>query len=122
MGYRELIKKIQHDAGFSDAESEEALDLMVESLAERLPDDELKDFASQLPSELKEVALSTPMEAREDRQLDIIEEFMEKEQISEDHAKKQVLSAWSALKSFIAEGEIDHIKSQLPASAAEILY
>jgi uncharacterized protein (DUF2267 family) len=122
MNYRELIKKVQHDSGFSDAESEQALDMMVESLAERLTDDELKDFASQLPSELKNLAMSTAMESREARHMDMVEEFMEKEMISEDHAKKQILSAWTALKSFITEGQIKHIKAQLPSNTVALLY
>jgi uncharacterized protein (DUF2267 family) len=121
MGYRELIKKIQHDSGFSDAESELSLDLMVESLAERLTDDELKDFASQLPSELQERAMATAMEGREIRHMDIVEEFMAKEQIDESHAKKQVLTAWEALKSFISEGQINHIRTQLTPQTAAIL-
>lgn len=122
MGYRELIKKIQHDSGFSDEESETALDTLVESLAERLTDEELGNFASQLPSELQIIAIATPMEERADRQLGIVEEFMIKERISEAHATKQVLSAWAALKSFISEGQIRHLKAQLSPAVASILY
>lgn len=121
MGYRELIKKIQHDAGFSDAESKAALDQMVESIAERLTDGERKDFASQLPAELQTIALASA-ESRQERHEDIIHEFMEKEGIDEARAKKQVMTAWSALKSFITEGEIRHIKSQLPDNVAAQLY
>lgn len=122
MGYREIIKKIQHESGFSDSESEVALDTLVESLAERMTDDELRKFASQLPQELKDVAMSTPMEDREERHADIVAEFMIKEQISEDHAKKQILSAWAALKSFISEGQISHIRAQLAPVSAQVLY
>jgi len=122
MRYREIIKKIQHDSGFSDAESEIALDTLVESLAERMTDEELRKFVSQLPQELKNIALTTPMEDREERHMDIVAEFMIKEQISEDHAKKQVLSAWAALKSFISEGQISHIRAQLSPVSARILY
>jgi len=122
MKYRELIKKIQHDTGFSDQESETAIDTLVESLAERLTDEELGNFASQLPSELQTIAMTTPMEDRHERHMSLVEEFMIKEQISEEHAKKQVLSAWAALKSFISEGEINHIKSQLSPASAQILY
>lgn len=122
MGYRELIKKIQHDSGFSDQESEVALDTMVETLAERLTDDELEKFASQLPTELQEIAMVTMMVDRDERHMGIVEEFMVREQISEDHAKKQVLSAWGALKSFISEGQINHLKAQLSPHAAGILY
>jgi uncharacterized protein (DUF2267 family) len=121
MGYRELIKKIQHDAGFSDTESQQALDQMVESIAERLEDGERKDFASQLPAELQDIALSV-MPTQEDRRKDIIQEIMEKEDTKQDHAKKQVLTAWTALKSFMTDGQVRHIKSQLPSQAARLLY
>lgn len=122
MKYREIIKKIQHDSGFSDEESETAIDTLVESLAERMTDEELRKFASQLPEELKNIAVITPMEDRDERHMDIVAEFMIKEQISEDHAKKQVLSAWAALKSFVSEGQISHIRAQLSPVSAEILY
>lgn len=122
MGYRELIKKIQHDSGFSDAESKEALDRMVESLSERLQEGERKDFASQLPVELQDIALSVQMPSKEERHQDIIREFMDKEGIEEDHAKKQVMTAWAALKSFMTDGQLRHIKAQLTKHNADMLY
>lgn len=122
MGYRELIHTVQKNAGFSDSEAVEILDMMVESIAERLEEGERKDFAGQLPAELQEVALNADIASREDRRQDIIQEFMEKERIPENHAKKQVLTAWEALKSIITEGQIKHIKSQMPDRVAAILY
>lgn len=93
---------------------------MVESLSERLTDGERKDFASQLPRELKEIALSTSMASRP--RIGIVEELMEKESIREDHAKKQVLSAWRALKDTVSPGEINDIRAQLPGATAALLY
>lgn len=122
MKYREIVKKIQHDSGFSDIESEDALDLMVEVIAERLEEGGRKNFASQLPIELQEIALSTEMGEKEERHAGIVEEFMARELISEDRAKKQVMSAWGALKSFISEGEIRRIKAQLTDHVAAVLY
>jgi uncharacterized protein (DUF2267 family) len=122
MGYRELVHKMQQKTGFSDAESAEALTIMVEGIAERLEEGERQDFASQLPAELQDVALSVHMPERRERKVDLVHEFMEKEDIDESRAKKQVLSAWETLKSFISEGQINHIKAQLPASAAAMLY
>lgn len=121
MKYRELIKKIQHDSGFSDQESRDALQMLIESIAVRLTEGERKDFASQLPEELEDLALSvrpTPENNRDG----LIEQFMEIEGIEEDHAKKQVLSAWQALKAAITPGQIDHIKTQLPDRVAEQLH
>jgi uncharacterized protein (DUF2267 family) len=122
MGFRELIKKVQLASGFSDSESQEALELMVESLAERLNEGERKDFASQLPTELKAIALSAdPLEAGlYDK--NILSEFMERENIEEDHAKKQILSAWKALKEALSEGEINDIRAQLPNATVAFLH
>ncbi len=122
MGYQELIHRMKLKAGFSESEAEEALDLMVESIAERLEDGERKDFASQLPAELQEVALGTEMASDAERHQDLIHEFMDRENVEEDYAKRQVSSAWDALKSFITEGQIQHIKAQLPAPAAYMLH
>jgi uncharacterized protein (DUF2267 family) len=121
MGFRELIKKVQDYSGFSDAESKDALQHMVESLAVHLTEGERKDFASQLPSELKDIALSVHADERNSRQ-DIIEQFMENQHIPEDRAKKQILSAWHALKDAISGGEIDHIRAQLPNKTVAFLH
>jgi uncharacterized protein (DUF2267 family) len=116
--YRELIHKMQQRTGFSDAEAEDALDLMVEGIAERLTDEERTDFASQLPADLQDIALGAHMTERKAREQDLIHEFMEKERIEEARAKKQVMGAWEILKSLISDGQLRHIKSQMPDHVA----
>jgi uncharacterized protein (DUF2267 family) len=113
---------MQQKTGFSDTEAEDALDLMVESLAERLTDEERENFASQLPPELQDIALGAHIADRHERNQDLINEFMKKEGIEEDRAKKQVLGAWETLKSLITEGQIRHLQSQLPGRVAAVLY
>lgn len=121
MTYRELIKKVQLYSGFSDQESENALVLFVKNLGARLTPDEQKDFASQLPAELKEAALTT--ETSRVKTADaFIQLFCLEENIDEKHAKKQVMSAWRAIKDTVSEGEIQDIKSQLPRDLAAQLY
>jgi uncharacterized protein (DUF2267 family) len=121
MKFREMVKKVQLDSGFSDSESQDALELMVESLAERLTEDERKDFAAQLPHELKEIALAAQPIPREDKK-HIIEEFMGRENIGESRAKKQILCAWKAIKEAISDGEIRDMKAQLPDSMTAFLH
>ncbi|HXR49959.1 MAG TPA: DUF2267 domain-containing protein [Verrucomicrobiae bacterium] len=121
MGFRELIKKVQVYSGFSDAESKDALEMMVESLAVHLDDGERKDFASQLPQELQDIALAvypTPENSRQD----ILDQFMEVERIDEGRAKKQIYAAWKALQEAVSEGEMDHIRAQLPNSTVAFLH
>ena len=121
MGFRELIKIVQLDSGFSDTESKDALEMMVESLAVHLDEGERKDFASQLPSELQDIALSV-MPTEETAHQDIIQQFMEMEDIEEPHAKKQIVAAWLALKEAISEGQIRHILAQLPNNMVAMLH
>ncbi len=121
MGFREMIKKVQLYSGFSDEESKDALELMVESLAVHLTEGERKDFASQLPQELKDMALSVNATEENSRE-DILQQFMEIEDIDEGRAKKQILSAWKTLKAALSEGEINHIRAQLPNATVAFLH
>lgn len=120
MGFRELIKEVQLESGFSDAESKDALEMMVESLAVHLDDGERKDFASQLPEPLQDIALAV-MPTEQTAQQNILQQFMEQEGIEESRAKKQILAAWSAIKQAVSDGEIRHIKSQLSTQNAALL-
>lgn len=112
MKFRELVKRVQLYSGFSDQESQEALEMMVESLAAHLKEDERKDFAAQLPDELQDIALSTDFS--DESSTDIVEHFMQLHEIEEPRAKKQISSSWKALKDAISEGLVRHIRSQLP--------
>jgi uncharacterized protein (DUF2267 family) len=120
MKYRELIKRVQHDSGFSDAESQDALQLMVEALAVRLTEGERKDFASQLPAELKGIAL-TVQPTEENRKVDMLEQFMVLQGINEKHAMKQIKVTWHVLKKAISPGEVEDIKAQLNTKTVALL-
>ena len=122
MGFRELIKKVQTYSGFSDAESKDALECMVENLAIRLDEGERKDFASQLPQELQDIALSVIPTEENTKQEDIVAQFMDLQGLDEPHAQKQIMAAWKALKEAITPGEIDDIRSQLPNAMVSYLY
>lgn len=113
MKYRELIKRVQHYSGFSDAESKDALDGTVATIAVRLTEGERKDFASQLPEELKDLAMAVyPTEAMLKK--DILSQFAAEQGVDKDRAKKQLLSSWKAIKDAISSGEIRHVREQLP--------
>jgi uncharacterized protein (DUF2267 family) len=121
MGFREMVKKVQSYSGFSDSESQDALEMMVESLAVRLNEGERKDFASQLPEQLQDIALSV-LPTEEHMRKDIVQEFMDNEAIDEGRAKKQIFASWRALKDAISAGQIRHIQAQLPKSAVMMLH
>lgn len=121
MGFREMIKRVQYYSGFSDKESKEALEQMVESLAVHLTEGERKDFASQLPEELSDIALSV-FPTKETARQDILEQFMQMQHIEENRAKKQIHAAWETLKDAISPGEIEDIRAQLPNKTVAFLH
>lgn len=120
MTYRELIKKVQQYSGFSDSESEQSLKLVVEKLSTRLAPDEREDFASQLPAELQDVALSSEETASYTLE-EMYEELAELEGTNESRVETQVKAVWRALKDTISSGQIAHIRNQLPKDVASEL-
>ncbi len=120
MGYRELIKKVQIYSGFSDNESKDALDCLVETLAVRLDEEERKGFASQLPEELQDMALAV-YPSEENTSKDFLLQFMELQHVKKPRAKKQILSAWQALKDSVSRGEIERVRSNLPKRLNRLL-
>lgn len=114
MKYRELIKTVQHYSGFTDDESKDALDGVVAAIAVHLPEGERKEFASQLPEELEDLALAV-YPTLETSQQDILEQFIEIQEVDEPRARQQLLSAWQALCDILSSSLIDHIRAQLPS-------
>ena len=121
MKYRELIKTVQEYSGFSDEESKDALDGTVAVLAVHLTEGQRWNFASQLPQELKALALAV-YTTDENSHQDLFEQFMEVQEVDAPRAKKQLLSAWEALKDTLSSGLIDHIRAQLNARTVRLLH
>lgn len=122
MGFRELILKVQQYSGFSDAESKDALECMVENLAVRLDEHDRKDFANQLPEELQNIALTVISTEENTKQEDIVVRFMELQGVDEPRAKMQIMAAWNALRQAIAPSELDDMRAHLPRAMASFLY
>lgn len=120
MKYRELVKKVQRYSWLSDAESRQALEHTVESLAGQLSQRGRCDFARHLPPELQYVALSVTLCDKPIRK-DILRYFREKYGLDETHAKKQLIASWYALKGVVMQEEVKDISTQLPHSTMAIL-
>lgn len=121
MGYREMIKQVQQKSGFSDAEAKDALEATVECLAVHLTEGERKDFASQLPQQLKDIALSV-YATEENASQDLFQQFIQNQQVEPEQAKRQLLAAWETIKEAISPGEIDDIRAQLPNRTVALLH
>lgn len=120
MQYPELIEKVQNYSGFTRDESEDALQVVVESLSVHLTEPERKDFASQLPERLQAIALSVyPTEANSKQE--ILLQVMYLQKVDQIKARRQVEAAWKAIKEAVSDGQIKHIKAQLPKTTLSYL-
>ena len=120
MNLRELIKNVQQRTGFSDDESKDALQMMVEALAVRLNERERLSFAAELLEELQDLALAV-YPTHENSSMDIVKQFMEMEHIEANRALQQIQAAWQALKDVLSSSKLNHLRSQLPSSLVAYL-
>lgn len=106
MSYDELVDKVKRHSGLSEPESKDALEMLVESLSVHLPERERLLFAQYLPERLQVLALSVMPTVQNSRQ-DIVSQFMMIQKISRSRAKRQIKSAWQALKDTIKSAEFE---------------
>lgn len=120
MKYHDLIHKVKSYSGVSLAEAKDALDCMVEVLAVHLADRERRNFASRLPEELQNMALAV-LPTEQNARADIFAQYMANMHVKEPRARREMQAAWRALKETVGNGEIEHIRSQLPHRTMALL-
>ncbi|MGB4795690.1 MAG: DUF2267 domain-containing protein [Candidatus Saccharimonadales bacterium] len=119
MKYHALITKIKHIAGARDDESQDALELVVENVAVHLTDRTRRDFAAQLPDELQTAAMMVPTASVADD--DIIEQYMDIEDVDEHRARDYLRAAWQAICELFDREAVEDITSELPRTMVAVL-
>jgi uncharacterized protein (DUF2267 family) len=90
------------------------------ALEQRLPFDEMKDLASQLPSNLRELLASCedepgpPPLPREIGQAEFLAKVARALQIGPDQVETYVRAVFRLLAETVSEGEIEHVIHLLP--------
>lgn len=116
MKYHSLIRKIKHLAQAHEDESQDALEVVVENIAIHLDDVSRRDFASRLPEELRTAAMMVPTASIMDD--DIIEQFLDIEDVDEGRARQFIQAAWEALSELFDTDALKDIVRQLPRRTA----
>ena len=117
MKYDEFIKEVQNRGHMeSREEAENATKATLETLAERLVGGEPKDLASQLPAEIAEYL---GYEGEQDPNPFSLDEFFERvnekdPSVDKPRAVYYARVVIAVLQDAVTQGEIDHIRSQLP--------
>jgi len=121
--FHEFTAELQEDLGLDDPERAlSAFEAVTSALVRRLTPGEAVDFASQLPSMLKEKLLDLP--AGPD--LGITRESIENDVarslgLDRGSAADLVRQVGATLGHFVDERELEHVREQLPKAMKEIL-
>ncbi len=119
MKYHALIKKIKNLSHAHDDESQDALELVVENVAVHLSDRTRRGFAARLPQELQGAAMMVPTAGRIDE--DIIEQYMDLEDVDENRAREFLRAAWQAVCELFDRDSMRDITAELPRRMVAVL-
>ena len=120
MKYTDLIRKIKNVSGAREDESKDALEVVVEHIATNLTDYTRKGFAARLPKELQDAAQTEPTMATIDE--DIVDQYMDIDDIDEHHARQTLRAAWLALTEQFDPESVEDITAELPPRVKTVLY
>lgn len=119
MKYHTLVHKIRHMSQAREDESQDALEVVVENIAMNLSDKTRRGFAARLPEELQTAAMMMPTASSiED---DIIELYMDLEDVDEHRAKSYLRAAWEAICELFDGDSVRDITSELPHGIVSVL-
>ncbi len=118
MKYHSLIKKIHRIAGAREDESQDALELVVENVAVHLTDHTRRGFAAKLPRELQSAAMMVPTAGATD---DIIEQYMDLDDVDEHRARDYLRAAWQTICELFDRESVQDITAELPHTMVAVL-
>lgn len=99
--------------------SHDALEVVVENVAVHLNDTARQSFAAKLPEELHTAATMVPTASNIDE--DIIEQFMELEDVTEHQARTYLQAAWQTVCELFDHESLAYITSSLPHRLIAVL-
>ncbi len=124
MRHDEFLVKVGEHGGPTDRDhADRATRVVLEDLGKRLQGNEPRDLAAQLPAELQEPLLRHVGAAETD---DDVDAFLRRVAEHEGHgcdpeqAREHTRAVLSTMASFVSDGEIADLRSQLPAGFAPL--
>lgn len=125
MNHNEFVTRVRQTASTLETnnQAEIVTRTVMSALGQRLGDNEASDLAAQLPPELKDTLIGAQDGGGP---VDDLDDFLRRVANHEgvgttpDEALDHTRAVFSTLATFVSGGEIDDLKSQLPASFAQL--
>ncbi len=120
MKYHDMLAYASTVTGTDNARAEKITRAFLETLGARLPNDEAKDLAAQLPVELKESLHPTAPEVDKLSKDEFLIRFARAADLSNDQAPQMAQAIWQTLGQSVSGGELDEIRGILPRDLAAV--
>lgn len=120
MKYHDMLAYASTVTGTDNARAEKITRAFLETLGARLPNDEAKDLAAQLPVELKESLHPTAPEVDKLTKDEFLTRFARSADLSNEQAPTMAQAVWQTLEQSVSAGELDEIRGILPRDLAAV--
>ena len=124
MNYGEFVNTVTDRGGPNDRETaQQVTRIVLADLGQRLTGDEAQNLADQLPEELKSPVIE---HVAAEPVVDDADDFLRRvashlgEGVDPEQARPYVRAVFTTLASTVSAGEIDDVRSQLPAGFAPL--
>lgn len=121
MKYHDMLAYVSTATGMDHGRADKVIRGFLETLGARLPNDEAKDLAAQLPEELKETLHPTAPEVEKVSPDEFLTRFARSADLSNEQAPDMAKAVWQALEQSVSKGELDDVRNVLPEDLVPIL-
>jgi uncharacterized protein (DUF2267 family) len=118
MKYHEMLGYVSTTTGADKARAEKITRAFLETLGQRLPNDEARHLAAQLPEELKDTLHPTTPDVKKLTADEFLNRFARLADLSSEQASDMAKAVWQALEESVSAGELDDVRATLPEDVA----
>ncbi len=118
MKYHEMLSYVSTTTGADKAIAEKITRAFLETLGQRLPNDEARHLAAQLPEELKDTLHPTAPDIKKLSADQFLTRFARLADLSNEQASDMATAVWQALEQSVSAGELEDVRATLPEGFA----
>lgn len=120
MNYEDMLRQIAVGAGLEKDEADRVTRSFFETLAQRLGNEEAREFASQLPIELQNTLAPTDPDVEKFSTEEFLSRMGQAAGVEPARAGQAAHAVWQTVKDAVDSGELGDVKSQLPSEFTEL--
>lgn len=120
MTYNEMLGQICENTGLQKEEADRATRAFFQTLAQRLGNDEARELASQLPTDLQDTLAPTSPDVEKFSTEEFLSRVAETSGLERPRAEQAAHAVWRTVNDAVSSGEMGDVRSQLPTTFVKL--